>query len=444
MANFQSMRVVPLAGVATTPSPTILANRALNLDPFSNLSRLKLTSYQRAYETIRKVLGMSSQSVDATKLKNFKAMLADPRVAKAAGYTPTDVDPVVSAFVELETGNVVNWDELSPLSVVNFTAVQARQVWARRLALSLFHEIHHTFPWSIFDLSEFQLRLTLGYFSGMANADGSLVTDAVTGMIDFVQQGSLCRMEQVWATNPLRTLTVVLNVLYQERPKTRQEALVGLIRFMQVNGWTHPHFVDPTDFLGIVNGYDTSKYAHLPGSGINVNDYLVFFGGNCGGTSRFLREVMRGFGVPVQVCAIGKMGHEGARVSIPEGSSIIAHGDFVSMGKIMPPECILTDGMASYLYEGLDLLDALAFYEFHCLRDIIVRWTTYWNQPAWSPALRELYQKWAASGGVYLDEAFLSSDSTYKLSNDADVVAAMKALGANLGFPFAASKFLRR
>lgn len=145
-------------------------------------------------------------------------------------------------------------------SLSSFSWLQIRLIWLRRIALALYHEIHGTFPWSLFDYDEEQLQVLFQFsatpFGWTADDPPTLVEisertassfELLPTYMGFTPETYRGRYG-VWTGNPGASdyIMGVIQDTLMDGSSERVDAFFAIVQFMRDLGWKHASVVPPT------------------------------------------------------------------------------------------------------------------------------------------------------------------------------------------------------
>jgi hypothetical protein len=276
------------------------------------------------------------------KLGEYSNMLDDPKLESVLQLTDGQRTILLDSLKELELGVTQQWGALQEASTAYLLKDDLDLVWLRRVAVSLFHELHCTFPWSIFQYSHDELVSLLLLHDARYNWKVGLVNDYIFGPNNlgrdydhnsewWVPEGEIYWPNQVWNANPLEADKIRAGLMQGSSFGSHADVLAAVLGYCCTK-WFEPSCFGSspaasTHVVPLGGGWDDSVI--LPES-FNIDWVWANRFGGCIVLSYLLRHVFTAFNVP---CVNGQFpgqsswGHWG--VYFPVTKQVIPRLDWV-------------------------------------------------------------------------------------------------------------------
>ena len=179
----------------------------------------------------------NSASLDA----EYIALLNDPGIAAALELKFWHKQLLEQAILQLECGDTSAWSAYASLASDCLLESQMRQVWLRRVAISLYLERHQVYPWRLVDYSDWELKLLLSW-DDWGGAQDLLTSEFGEGSFHESNcPGDCWDTGVLWFDNPLiaRKLTAELHSGHVFQ--TAGDALTAATLILQdfIDNWYH-------------------------------------------------------------------------------------------------------------------------------------------------------------------------------------------------------------
>jgi parallel beta-helix repeat protein len=260
----------------------------------------------------------------------YQPLIDHDKVATVLNLDAERYEILCTAIKEREFNNTANWSELDDQLDYYVAKPQVTKIWLRRAASALYHEVNHTFNWTLLDLSQTDLFCMLGLILAQPNQDMTANWSAVNQTFlgpYFLQLSSYVFFfdKGVWTANPLQAEAVVNEIINLYHPQTPEEALYSILEYIRSLGWYH------VDVAEMVYGFDWMDVpCHAPITyNINAVNYDLIFkykGTECHTMVMLLQETARAFNIPA-VVGTDVPGGAHAAIQFPSVGLLIAHGD---------------------------------------------------------------------------------------------------------------------
>ncbi|MFH1247092.1 MAG: hypothetical protein V1644_01805 [Candidatus Micrarchaeota archaeon] len=308
----------------TSASTTAVQNTTSQPAPQLSAPRLQVTQIDYTNVDFQN-LQQTSPSLSITVVQSeYAVLLDDPRISSAIGVlTESERGFLLASANELETGNTATWAEYDSGNGGSYvlTKSEARKVWLRRVAQSLYVELHREVPWSLRDYGASDLSYLLSFCTEDYE---ELFQSNYAGFVHYPCQQFFKKpnpnyenyeMLLIWEPNPLTTTQIAKNLLTDFKPANQNALVDGIVLRMRQIGWNHIGSDADEQFL--TNG--------IPGFVTTMDRLYSLKRGGSGFNSVFMAAILRYYNVPAKV---GEANGHGD-VQFPTVNKAMFSGDWV-------------------------------------------------------------------------------------------------------------------
>ncbi len=255
---------------------------------------------------------------------DYAALIEDAKIKNAIGVlTEGERSFLLTSANELETSNTAQWAEYDGGNSGTYvlTKSEARKVWLRRIAKSLYVELHKEVPWSLRNYGTSDLTYLLSFCS---EDYAEFSQPNYAGFVHYPCQQFFKKpnpnyenyeMLLVWEPNPLSAMQVSRGLLGDFRPVDQSGLVDAIVLRMRQISWGHVGSVEDQQYL--TNG--------IPGDVTTMDRLYSLKRGGSGWNSIFIAAIMRGYNVPAHVGEVNGHGY----VWFPTVDKAMFSGDWV-------------------------------------------------------------------------------------------------------------------
>ncbi|MFH0713418.1 MAG: hypothetical protein V1722_03070 [Candidatus Micrarchaeota archaeon] len=261
-------------------------------------------------------------------VSNYEQFLQNPRVTMAIGtLDAADKATLLNAITQLENHDTASWSEFDGKDYWDsqeywtLPLADTRKIWLRRVAFSLFQELHKNVPWSILDYSDAELKYLLSYCVDTLDARPGFISAAPYahyGCQSYLYKDYAKKVapELIFEPNPLRTNEISLEIMNSYDFANQRELIDLLVSRLREMNWGH--IQSDADYSYLVNGQQHNMAT-------TIDRLYSLKRGGSGWNSIFLGALLRGWNIPVHVGAIN--GH--GSVQFPTEDIGMFSGDWI-------------------------------------------------------------------------------------------------------------------
>jgi hypothetical protein len=274
------------------------------------------------------------------RLGEYSKMLDDPKLEDVLQLNDHQRTILLDCLKELEFGETQQWGVLQEASTEYLRKDELDLVWLRKVAVSLFHELHCTFPWSIFQYSYDELVSLLLLHPANYNWDVGPANDYMLGpnnpgrdyayVSAWWESGDKIYWPNlVWNANPLDTDKIRAD-LSKASPLGSHADVVAAVLGYCCTKWFEPACLGtpPAASTHVIDTGGWNDPDHFARS-YNVDWVWANRFGGCNVLSYLLRHVFTAFNIPcVNGCfpTMSTWGHWG--VYLPVTEQVVPHVDW--------------------------------------------------------------------------------------------------------------------